>query len=330
MEEPRQAFLPEGQLFFKPENQSLIASRKGLEAAALSRTIVEARAVLCDSSHNLHVDLGDIHGFMPYHETALGVSEGSVRDVAILSRVNRPVCFKVCGVCENGGQPTAVLSRRQAQKECRESYILQLKPGEVIPARVTHLEAFGAFVDIGCGLISLIPIDRISVSRIRHAAERFTPGQDVPAVVRAVQPDGRVFLSHRELLGTWQENAALFEAGQTVSGRISSVEEYGIFVELTPNLAGLAEWKPGVFPGQTAGVYIKSIQPEKMKIKLSIVDSRSEDETPPGKLRYFLPGGRLNEWVYSPEGCTKTVRTVFDGQQECGFFVGQSACRSTV
>ena len=42
------------------------------------------------------------------------------------------------------------------------------------------------------------------------------------------------------MLGTWAENAALFSPGQTVTGVVRSVEDYGIFVELTPNLAGLA------------------------------------------------------------------------------------------
>ena len=84
---------------------------------------------------------------------------------------------------------------------------------------------------------------------------------------------GRISLTHKELLGTWEENASHFNAGETAAGIIRSVEPYGVFVELAPNLAGLAEWCDGVYPGQSAAVYIKSIIPEKMKIKLVIVDS---------------------------------------------------------
>ena len=76
----------------------------------------------------------------------------------------------------------------------------------------------------------------------------------------------KITLSHKELLGTWEENAAMFAPGQTVTGVIRSIEDYGIFVELTPNLAGLAEPRPDVFIGQQASVYIKSIIREKMKI----------------------------------------------------------------
>ena len=139
-------------------------------------------------------------------------------------------------------------------------------------AEVTHLEPFGCFVDIGCGISSLIPIDSISVSRISHLSDRFQVGQNIRAVIKALE-GGRVFLTHKELLGTWEENARLFHRDETVTGIVRSVEHYGIFVELTPNLAGLAEPKEGVQVGQTASVYIKSLIPEKMKIKLTVVDS---------------------------------------------------------
>lgn len=58
-------------------------------------------------------------------------------------------------------------------------YIAGLTCGDVIPVRITHLEPFGAFADIGCGIVSLLPIDAISVSRIDHPKERFTVGMDI-------------------------------------------------------------------------------------------------------------------------------------------------------
>lgn len=157
---------------------------------------------------------------------------------------------------------------------------------------------------------SLIPIDCISVSRISHPSDRFYPGQDIHAIVTGVDPAGRISLSHKELLGTWEENAALFSPGETVSATVRSVESYGIFVELTPNLAGLAEPKAGVRAGQQASVYIKSLIPEKMKVKLILIDAF--DEAPrPKALRYFIESGRLDRWVYSPAGCSRRVESVF-------------------
>ena len=150
----------------------------------------------------------------------------------------------------------------------------------------------------------------LSVSRIAHPSDRFTAGMDVLGVVSSLE-NGRVCLSHRELLGTWEENAALFSQGETVAGIIRSVEEYGVFVELTPNLAGLAEPREGVFPGQHAGVYIKSILPSKMKLKLVIIDTSppTKERKPP---KYFISGGHIDRWVYSPPGCPKLIETVFE------------------
>ncbi|MEG1777952.1 MAG: S1 RNA-binding domain-containing protein, partial [Angelakisella sp.] len=184
--------------------------------------------------------------------------------------------------------------------------------GDIIRGRVTHLEAFGAFVDIGCGLPSLIPIDQISVSRISHPRDRFTVGDELFAVVRSVEAQGRICLTHKELLGSWEENADLFSSGETVAGIIRSVEEYGVFVELTPNLAGLAEPFGNVTIGQHASVYIKSILPEKMKIKLVLVDAfEANYSTPP--IRYFRTEGHVDSWIYSPASSRKVIETIFDG-----------------
>ena len=134
----------------------------------------------------------------------------------------------------------------------------------------------------------------------------------IRAVIKALE-GGRVFLTHKELLGTWEENARLFHRDETVTGIVRSVEHYGIFVELTPNLAGLAEPKEGVQVGQTASVYIKSLIPEKMKIKLTVVDSFFS-ELPAQPMQYYEDSGHIDRWRYSPACCPRLVETVF-GQE---------------
>ncbi len=303
-------FQPEGQRLDKAGDRIGRRSAESLRAAAESGEILEARAVLCDSAHNLIVDMGEFTGVIPREECAVGIAEGTVRDIAILSRVNKAVSFSVVGFEEGAdGTLRPLLSRRKAQQRCIAEYLSLLHPGDVIPARVTHLEPFGAFVDIGCGVVSLIPIDAISVSRISHPRDRFQVGQDIYAVVRSIE-GGRITLSHRELLGTWLENAALFEPGQTVGGIVRSVEEYGIFVELTPNLAGLAERREDVVPGQQASVYIKNILPEKMKIKLVLIDSFGISRVPQ-PLRYYQTSGHIDRWIYSTPESGKVVETDF-------------------
>ena len=203
-------YLPEGKRIHDRENQAILQSSRLLHEAAQNGDILEARAVLCDAAHNLTVDLGCMQGVIPREDGAIGIREGSVRDIAVISRVNRPVCFVVTGFShDENGREIALLSREKAQRRCLEGYVRQLRRGDVVDAKITHLESFGAFADIGCGIVALMPIDAISVSRIEHPKERFSVGMDIRAVIRGVQ-NGRISLSHKELLGTWEENAAFF------------------------------------------------------------------------------------------------------------------------
>ncbi|MEG2118353.1 MAG: 30S ribosomal protein S1, partial [Clostridia bacterium] len=144
-----------------------------------------------------------------------------------------------------------------------------------------------------------------------HPSDRFFVGQYIKAVVRQPTDEyGRITLSHRELLGTWEENAALFGIGQTVTGVVRSIEKYGVFIELTPNLAGLAEYRDGLEQGDCVSVYIKNILPDKMKIKLVVID-KSENGRMCGKCNYFYDGEHMEYWRYSPENSVKLVETVF-------------------
>lgn len=304
-------YKPEGQLIDTPQNRAALRCAASLQEAYLAGKVLEARAVVCDGEHNLIVDLGCCRGTIPRCECAMGIAEGTTRDIAIISRVNKPVCFVITDLRhESDGTITPLLSRRLVQEECMQRYIGALQPGDIIDCRVTHLEPFGCFVDIGCGIASLIPIDCISISRISHPSDRFYVGQDIRAVVKSIDETGRVSLTHKELLGTWEENAALFSCGQTVAGIVRSVEDYGIFVELAPNLAGLAEPKEHVRPGQQASVYIKNLIPEKMKVKLIIVDSfdAQYQYCPP---EYFIHGTHLNSWRYSPAESSRLIETTF-------------------
>ena len=308
-------YKPEGSLIKTERNYQLLSSKSGLEMALEGQIILEAPVVLCDHNFDLHVELPfGIRGIIPREEVEYSNDGDQIKDIAILTRVGKTVCFKVMGFRSSShGEVTAILSRRAAQRECIENYLKGLIPGDIIPAKVTHLESFGAFLDIGCGRISLLSIDSISVSRISHPSARLAIGDMIYTVVKSIDERGRIFLSGRELLGTWEENAAIFSEGQTVRGIIRSVENYGVFVELAPNLAGLAEYRDDVYPGQTAAVYIKSIIKDKMTIKLIIIDA-DDAHQPPSPLPYFIDPDEISHidyWRYSPKISNKVIETVF-------------------
>lgn len=304
------AFLPEGKLYHTDRTDEREKDIRALEKAMNEGRILEERALLCDSEHNLHLRLSGYKALIPRVEGAVGIREGTVRDIAILSRVNRPVQFVIDRIeKDERGEPILILSRAKAQRRCIREYIDHLSVGDIIDARITHLEAFGAFCDIGAGVVALMPIDTISVSRIEHPDERFSVGMDIKAVIKSKE-NTRITLSHKELLGTWEENAAAFSVGETVAGVVRSVENYGVFVELTPNLAGLAELKENIRVGQQVSVFIKSIIPSKMKIKLVIIDNfESQIEVQPPK--YFLSEGHIDQFVYSPSESEKYIHTDF-------------------
>ncbi len=318
-------YLPEGQLLTGAKNRDLTGTICGLERAMETGAIVEGTVTLCDADLNLHVDfpmLPGVHGIIPRSEAVWSRDGEPPKDIAILTRVGKAVACKIIGMETVEGECcTVTLSRRLAQAECAARYLDALVPGDIIRARVTHMENFGAFVDIGCGIPSLLSVDAISVSRINHPRDRLYNGQLLWVVVRSVdRHQGRIFVSLRELLGTWEQNAARYSPGETVSGIVRSVEDYGVFVELAPNLAGLAELRECDRPmaesliGRTAAVFIKSIIPERMKIKLVLIDAYRGDSMPTQRLPYFIRGEdvcHIDRWVYSPEGARKRVETVF-------------------
>ena len=314
------AYYPEGMQITSQENREYLSSLAGLERAIYDDVILEAMAVMCDSDLNLTVDLCGMRGIIPKSEAAYCTGPDGVKDIAVITRVGKAVCFKVKAVNrDRKGAPEIILSRRMAQEECMHRYLMKLTPGDIVDAKVTHLEHFGAFVDIGCGIVSLMSIDCISVSRISHPRDRFSPGTYIRAVIRNIDYEtGRICVSHKELLGTWQENASRFAVGQTVAGIVRSIEDYGIFIELAPNLAGLAERRNRedgsceVMVGQTAAVFVKNIIPERMKIKLVLIDSY-KGELIPRRMEYFLGDNEthIDYWRYSPRGCGKVIETNF-------------------
>ena len=313
-------YKPEGMLGTTKENREALASPEGLERACRTGQILEATALLCDNRMRLHVDLGCMRGIIEREEAVWCRPTESIKDIAVITRVGKPVAFKIIGFREEEGERVALLSRRLAQSECASAFLSGLMPGDIIPAKVTHLENYGAFVDVGCGISSLLSIDCISVSRITHPRDRLACGMQIFVAVKSIDTElKRIFVTMKELLGTWTENAARFEAGQTVTGRVRSIESYGIFVELTPNLAGLAELRGSVGTpvrtavGDLAAVYIKSILPERMKIKLVIIDSHQSLEYP-SVPKYFIDPDKtkhIDYWEYSPVCSTRLIETVF-------------------
>ena len=282
--------------------------REALEAG----DILEAPVQRCGVDHTLCLSLGGVRGRIPREEAVAPWISGAERDIAVLSRVGKPTCFTVTALeADAKGAPAALLSRRAAQEKAIAYFLEHLEPGSILTGRITRLESFGAFVDVGCGIVAMLPIEHISVSRISHPKDRFQEGQKILAAVWSLDREARrITLTHRELLGTWMDNASRFRPGETVRGVVRTVKDYGSFIELAPNLSGLADAKERLSPGDGVSVYIKSIRPERMKIKLQVIEKLPP--APPEPIRYQVSDGKLDRWVYSPPNYEKQpVETVF-------------------
>ena len=110
-------YLPEGQLLTSAANRDACSSLPMLERAQASGAILEGTALLCDSELNLHIDfpaLPGVRGIIPREEAVYTRPGEPVKDIAILTRVGKAVCFKVQGIDtpDAEGLTTVRLSRR--------------------------------------------------------------------------------------------------------------------------------------------------------------------------------------------------------------------------
>ena len=178
-------------------------------------------------------------------------------------------------------------------------------PGDIVAARVLYCTRKDVYCQVGRNMARM-ELSRCRISRLQHCAEAFSPGDGIYAAVLGFDKKGRIRLSGREVLGTWEENAAGFRQGQVVTGTVRSVLGYGIFVELLPNLCGLAEFREGIAPGDGVRVFIRAILPQKHKLKLEI---RQILPQPPGPEipEYFITSGHIRRWEYYPGSKAVTV-----------------------
>lgn len=281
-----------------------------IKQAFRNKDILCSKALVYEKDVGLHFNLCGYKAVMPMNEIAFTPDMLPIKEAVAITRVNKNVCFVINDIQEENGQPVIYISRKKVQEKAYKEYISSLKPGDVIKCCITHIDSFGVFCDVAFGISALLPIDFISVSRINSPSDRFTVGQNIYACIKSIGREGRIVLSHKELLGTWLENAKLFSPMTTAVGIVRSIENYGIFIELMPNLAGLAEICEGINVGDVVNVYIKSILPDKMKVKLVIM-STLRNYTLENKIKYFINQGHIEYWKYSTDGCKKLIETDF-------------------
>lgn len=265
----KQRFIPEGW-----ENIAKPITPFELNEAYKTGEIMNGLVTKCDSNYNLYVDLGNhMQGIIPREEVeAINIDEtGFPKPNICASKVNKIVQFKVKDI---KNEDIAILSRKAVGKEALSWVKDELQVGMVVCGIVKNIRPYGVFVEIGGGVAGLLHIEDISVARIKSPQERFKIGQKINVMIKYIdRSKERVILTYKELLGTWEDNVKEFSEGDIVEGiaRETEKQKNGIFVELKPNLVGLADYKENIQYGQQVKVNIRKIIPEKKKVKLVFI-----------------------------------------------------------
>ena len=195
---------------------------------------------------------------------------------------------------------------------CYDDYISKLTPGDVIDAHALKIVSYGIFCDIGCGIVALLPTNNISVTHIVDPMNELKGISALKVVVKNIDENLRVELSHKELLGTWEEEVADMHDGDVTYGTVLSVESYGTFVRISQNVSGLADNIDfDVEPGDLVSVRIQSIQHKNMKVKLTIIDNIGSVEDKPMRFKYYITEGHISDWVYSTDTARKKIESHF-------------------
>lgn len=264
-------------LKFRPEgwnNEITPVDKKQINNYIQKNEILQGLVKECDENYNLYIQFENgLTGIMPRQEVeAINIEDTGLPKINLCTgKIHKFVQFKIK---ETKNKNQVILSRKEVQEEALNWIKNELQEGTKITGIVKSIKPYGAFIEIGGGIVGLVHIEDLSVARIKTPFERLNIGQKVDVVVKSVDRNtGKVVLSYKETLGNWEENAEKFIIGTTVKGIVRETEKNknGIFIELTPNLVGMAEYEEGLEYGQTVEVYIKKIDNQRKKIKLLIV-----------------------------------------------------------
>jgi small subunit ribosomal protein S1 len=225
----------------------------------------------------LILDIG-LRGFLP----ASLVELRRVRDLQ--PYVGRHLEAKIIELDKN--RNNVVLSRRawleETQKEQRDEFLTNLKPGEVRRGVVSSVVNFGAFVDLG-GMDGLIHVSELSWKHVDHPSSVVAVGDEVE--VRVLDVDlsrERISLSLKATQADpWQEFANAHRVGELVYGRVTKLVPFGAFVQVGEGIEGLVHIsemashhvdlpEQVVTPGEELWVKIIDIDLQRRRISLSI------------------------------------------------------------
>lgn len=246
-----------------------------LEEIKKNQEVVDMLVQSVDESLNMVGVIGNnIKAMIPRDEASSIVGEdGLVEEKYIVNKVDRVVQACIKDIIKNEDETIEVIvSKRMLELKVRKWMYMHLKPGMKLRGVVRNLTEYAAFVDVGGGVTGILKNQDATDIHINHASEMFKLGQRIQVIVKKYDRDtGRIELSYKEFLKSFDDMVKKLTEGDIVEGIVRNRTKTGVFVELEPNLVGLAEHVSGIEYGQKVLVSIRKIVPEKKKIKLIII-----------------------------------------------------------
>ncbi len=224
----------------------IISRRKYLnEERAESRKIVldtlEAGADMKGIVKNItkygaFIDIGGVDGLL--HITDM--TWGRIGHPSELVRIGETVTVKILSFDKETEKIS--LGMKQLTANPWETIKPEIKIGETIKGRVSSITDYGLFVEVQPGVEGLIHISEVSwTDRISDLHRHFKVGQDVEALIVSLDKDNRrMSLSVKQLgKNPWEAISDQYKVGQEITGKVSNVTEFGVFIQLAPGIDGL-------------------------------------------------------------------------------------------
>ncbi len=239
------------------------ALNQSFEAAFTSKIPVEGK-VLEERKGGYTVNLGGNMAFCPYSQMDLRPSDPNAHISQIYS-------FLITKLDDRG----IVVSRRdlldQELEKLRKKLQDELVEGDEIEGTIRRIERFGFFVDLG-GVDGLVPASEVSWKRNVDLNEFVSVGEKVKCKVIGLDWDrNRITLSLRSCTQDPWDSSELSD-GAVITGRVSSIQDFGIFVELLEGVEGLVHVSKlkGVEAeeGDETNVKIESVDLDQRRISL--------------------------------------------------------------
>ena len=207
--------------------QKLGELQEGMVVHATVRSLTDYGAFL---------DIGGIDGMLHVAE----ISWGRIAKPADVLSVGQQVDVQILKV--DSKRRRISLGMKQLQPDPWTVASDQFHTGDRIRGTVSRVTDFGAFVELVPGVDGLVHLSEMSWSKkVRKPSDLVKPGDTVDVVVLGVNiPEHRISLGLKQALGDpWADAETRFAVGTIVDAKITKLEKFGAFAELTEHVEGM-------------------------------------------------------------------------------------------